>query len=92
MSRVVAVRYALEVSQSINFIKPRLAIVGHPVSSLEAYIAIRIELSVFYFLALYATLLAIFLIGFALHVVKRSGICARYNNTLRGSHLKYFWR
>jgi len=55
-------------------------------------IAIRIKLSVQNLLALYATLLAILLIGFALHVVKRSGICARDNNALRGGYLKYFWR
>jgi hypothetical protein len=90
MIRVVAVRYALEVGQSAHnaftdkrshqFFEPILAIIRNPVSSSEAPIAIRIKLSVFYLLALNSTLLAFFFVGFALHVVKCSGVCARYNN------------
>jgi hypothetical protein len=90
MIRVVAVRYALEVCQSAhdafgnegphNFFEPGPTIIRHPVTSLEAPIAIRIKLSVQNLLAFNSTLLAFFFVGFALHVVENSSVCARDNN------------
>jgi hypothetical protein len=91
MIRVVAVRYALEVGQSAHdafgnewphqFYEPGLAIIRHPVTSLEAVVAKGIKLSIQNLLALNSTLLASFLVGFALHVVEHSSVCADDSNT-----------
>jgi hypothetical protein len=79
---VVAVGYALEFGQCVhkrshlNLVESSFAFVWDPVGSFKTLITIWIQLSVFNLLALDAILLAIIFIGFALHVVKRSGICA----------------
>jgi hypothetical protein len=84
MIRVIAVRYTFKVykciKESSDFIKTRLTLIRHPVSSLETPIAIRIKLSVQNLLALNSTLLAFFFVSFALHVVENSSVCARDNN------------
>ena len=98
MIRVVAVRYALEVGQCIkewsnlNFIESFLAFIRDPITSPKALVTIRIQFSVFYFFALYSTLLAFFFVGVTLQPIQRECACTSNSSAYLSGLLVYFRR